>query len=40
AAGRAGGGAVALADGRFVDAPIVARARRVLALAHRLAEQD
>ncbi|MEV0587505.1 CoA ester lyase [Nonomuraea sp. NPDC050310] len=29
----AGRGAVALADGRFVDAPVVARARRVLDLA-------
>ncbi|MGW2159037.1 HpcH/HpaI aldolase/citrate lyase family protein [Nonomuraea sp. NPDC001699] len=36
AAERAGAGAVALPDGRFVDAPIVARARRVLDLALRL----
>ncbi|MEV0234406.1 CoA ester lyase [Nonomuraea sp. NPDC050786] len=36
---RSGAGAVALPDGRFVDAPIVARARRTLALAHRLAER-
>ncbi|NRQ39719.1 CoA ester lyase [Nonomuraea sp. NN258] len=35
---RAGAGAVALPDGRFVDAPIVTRARRTLALANRLAE--
>ncbi|MET7465728.1 aldolase/citrate lyase family protein [Nonomuraea sp. NPDC005501] len=34
---REGLGAVALPDGRFVDAPIVARARRTLALARRLA---
>ncbi|WP_211267159.1 HpcH/HpaI aldolase/citrate lyase family protein [Nonomuraea candida] len=34
---RAGVGAVALPDGRFVDAPIVARARRTVALAERLA---
>jgi citrate lyase subunit beta/citryl-CoA lyase len=34
---RSGTGAVALPDGRFVDAPIVTRARRTLALAHRLA---
>ncbi|MFI6736505.1 HpcH/HpaI aldolase/citrate lyase family protein [Nonomuraea sp. NPDC050451] len=34
---RAGLGAVALPDGRFVDAPIVARARRTVALARRLA---
>lgn len=40
AAERAGAGAVALPDGRFVDAPVVARARRVLALARRLAEGD
>ncbi|MEV0146863.1 MULTISPECIES: CoA ester lyase [unclassified Nonomuraea] len=33
---REGLGAVALPDGRFVDAPIVARARRTLALARRL----
>ncbi|WP_308126021.1 HpcH/HpaI aldolase/citrate lyase family protein [Nonomuraea ceibae] len=32
----AGAGAVALPDGRFVDAPIVARARRTLELAARL----
>jgi citrate lyase subunit beta/citryl-CoA lyase len=37
---RAGTGAVALPDGRFVDAPIVARARRTLALAERLAPED
>ncbi|MEU7860865.1 CoA ester lyase [Nonomuraea sp. NPDC049141] len=37
---RAGAGAVALPDGRFVDAPIVARARRTLALAERLAPED
>ncbi|MFG3438153.1 HpcH/HpaI aldolase/citrate lyase family protein [Nonomuraea sp. NPDC047897] len=34
---RDGTGAVALPDGRFVDAPIVARARRTLALAAHLA---
>ncbi|GAA2275146.1 CoA ester lyase [Nonomuraea roseoviolacea subsp. roseoviolacea] len=34
---REGLGAVALPDGRFVDAPIVARARRTLALARHLA---
>ncbi|MGW0803922.1 HpcH/HpaI aldolase/citrate lyase family protein [Nonomuraea sp. NPDC002799] len=34
---RSGIGAVALPDGRFADAPIVARARRTLALAKRLA---
>ncbi|MEO3870931.1 CoA ester lyase [Nonomuraea sp. B12E4] len=34
---RTGIGAVALPDGRFVDAPIVARARRTLALARQLA---
>ncbi|WP_101789410.1 HpcH/HpaI aldolase/citrate lyase family protein [Nonomuraea indica] len=34
---RDGVGAVALPDGRFVDAPVVARARRTLALADRLA---
>ncbi|WP_187414155.1 HpcH/HpaI aldolase/citrate lyase family protein [Nonomuraea sp. PA05] len=34
---RAGVGAVALPDGRFVDAPIVVRARRTVELAHRLA---
>ncbi|MBN6057721.1 CoA ester lyase [Nonomuraea sp. RK-328] len=33
---REGVGAVALPDGRFVDAPIVARARRTLALARHL----
>lgn len=33
---RDGVGAVALPDGRFVDAPVVARARRTLALAARL----
>lgn len=33
----AGIGAVALPDGRFVDAPIVTRARRTLSLARRLA---
>ncbi|SDK64074.1 HpcH/HpaI aldolase/citrate lyase family protein [Nonomuraea jiangxiensis] len=37
AAERAGAGAVALPDGRFVDAPVVARARRTVELAHRLA---
>ncbi|TDD04175.1 CoA ester lyase [Nonomuraea deserti] len=31
-------GAIALPDGRFVDAPIVARARRTVALARRLAD--
>ncbi|MEU6713487.1 CoA ester lyase [Nonomuraea sp. NPDC046802] len=36
---QAGLGAVALPDGRFVDAPIVARARRTVALAQRLADQ-
>ncbi|MEU8245667.1 CoA ester lyase [Nonomuraea sp. NPDC048916] len=36
AAERDGRGAVALPDGRFVDAPIVARARRTVALAERL----
>ncbi|KAB8195264.1 CoA ester lyase [Nonomuraea phyllanthi] len=35
---RSGTGAVALPDGRFVDAPIVARARRTLTLAERLAD--
>ncbi|SEH01869.1 citrate lyase subunit beta / citryl-CoA lyase [Nonomuraea solani] len=35
---RAGVGAVALPDGRFVDAPIVARARRTVDLARRLAD--
>ncbi|MFG1699931.1 HpcH/HpaI aldolase/citrate lyase family protein [Nonomuraea sp. NPDC049309] len=35
---QAGLGAVALPDGRFVDAPVVARARRTLALARHLAE--
>ncbi|MEV4110893.1 CoA ester lyase [Nonomuraea sp. NPDC049695] len=35
---RSGAGAVALPDGRFVDAPIVARARHTLALAHRLTD--
>lgn len=35
---QAGVGAVALPDGRFVDAPIVTRARRTVALAHRLAD--
>ncbi|NJP97926.1 CoA ester lyase [Nonomuraea sp. FMUSA5-5] len=35
---RAGVGAVALPDGRFVDAPIVARARRTVELARRLAD--
>ncbi|MGP4101532.1 HpcH/HpaI aldolase/citrate lyase family protein [Nonomuraea sp. KM90] len=34
----AGIGAVALPDGRFVDAPIVARARRTVDLARRLAD--
>ncbi|MEU6788986.1 CoA ester lyase [Nonomuraea angiospora] len=37
---RAGLGAVALPDGRFVDAPIVARARRTVALASRLAASE
>ncbi|MFI7229127.1 HpcH/HpaI aldolase/citrate lyase family protein [Nonomuraea angiospora] len=37
---RAGLGAVALPDGRFVDAPIVARARRTVTLARRLAEPE
>ena len=32
-AGVDGVGALVLPDGRFVDAPVVARARRVLALA-------
>ncbi|MFG1703176.1 HpcH/HpaI aldolase/citrate lyase family protein [Nonomuraea sp. M3C6] len=36
---RSGAGAVALPDGRFVDAPIVARARRTVALARQLADQ-
>ncbi|MGW2219795.1 HpcH/HpaI aldolase/citrate lyase family protein [Nonomuraea sp. NPDC001684] len=36
----AGAGAVALPDGRFVDAPVLARARRVLDLARRLAPAD
>ncbi|MGR6917407.1 HpcH/HpaI aldolase/citrate lyase family protein [[Actinomadura] parvosata] len=35
---QAGVGAVALPDGRFVDAPIVARARRTVELARRLAD--
>jgi citrate lyase subunit beta/citryl-CoA lyase len=35
---RSGIGAIALPDGRFVDAPIVARARRTVALARRLAD--
>jgi citrate lyase subunit beta/citryl-CoA lyase len=35
---RDGLGAIALPDGRFVDAPIVARARRTLALAEQLAQ--
>ncbi|MFC4010494.1 HpcH/HpaI aldolase/citrate lyase family protein [Nonomuraea purpurea] len=39
AAEQAGLGAVALPDGRFVDAPIVARARRTVALARRLADR-
>jgi citrate lyase subunit beta / citryl-CoA lyase len=34
----AGIGAIALPDGRFADAPIVARARRTLALARQLAD--
>lgn len=38
AAGQTGAGAFALPDGRFVDAPILARARKVLALADELAE--
>ncbi|HLU70767.1 MAG TPA: CoA ester lyase [Nonomuraea sp.] len=37
AAETAGGGALALPDGAFVDAPIVARARRTLTLAAQLA---
>ncbi|MDP4507900.1 HpcH/HpaI aldolase/citrate lyase family protein [Nonomuraea turcica] len=37
---RAGIGAVALPDGRFADAPIVARARRTVALARRLADEE
>ncbi|RVX42015.1 citrate lyase subunit beta/citryl-CoA lyase [Nonomuraea polychroma] len=36
---RAGLGAVALPDGRFADAPIVARARRTVALARQLADE-
>ncbi|MEU4516172.1 aldolase/citrate lyase family protein [Nonomuraea wenchangensis] len=39
AAGRAGLGAVALPDGRFVDAPVLARARRTVALARHLAAE-
>ncbi|GAA3676077.1 CoA ester lyase [Nonomuraea antimicrobica] len=35
---RAGRGAVALPDGRFVDAPVVARAHRTLALSHHLTD--
>ncbi|MFB9473791.1 HpcH/HpaI aldolase/citrate lyase family protein [Nonomuraea salmonea] len=35
---RDGAGAIALPDGRFVDAPIVTRARRTLALARHLAD--
>ncbi|WP_344475175.1 CoA ester lyase [Nonomuraea monospora] len=35
---QAGVGAVALPDGRFVDAPIVVRARRTVDLAHRLTD--
>ena len=35
----AGAGALALPDGRFVDAPIVARARRTLTLYTRLADR-
>ncbi|MFI7702477.1 HpcH/HpaI aldolase/citrate lyase family protein [Nonomuraea sp. NPDC049480] len=35
---QAGIGALALPDGRFVDAPIIARARRTLALAEHLAD--
>ncbi|MGW4797984.1 aldolase/citrate lyase family protein, partial [Nonomuraea sp. NPDC004297] len=35
---RAGVGAVALPDGRFVDVPVVARARRTVDLARRLAD--
>jgi citrate lyase subunit beta/citryl-CoA lyase len=38
AAETAGAGAFALPDGTFVDAPIVARARRTLTLFARLAE--
>ncbi|MEV0347403.1 CoA ester lyase [Nonomuraea sp. NPDC050680] len=37
---RTGTGAVALPDGRFVDAPIVAKARRTLDLAERLAPEN
>ncbi|MGP3957692.1 HpcH/HpaI aldolase/citrate lyase family protein [Nonomuraea sp. 3N208] len=37
---RSGIGAVALPDGRFADAPIVARARRTVALARRLADEE
>ncbi|MEU0569182.1 CoA ester lyase [Nonomuraea sp. NPDC005983] len=37
---QAGLGAIALPDGRFVDAPVVARARRTAALAERLASRD
>ncbi|MGI5289695.1 HpcH/HpaI aldolase/citrate lyase family protein [Nonomuraea polychroma] len=36
---RAGLGAVALPDGRFADAPIVARARRTVALARQLGDE-
>ncbi|WP_336206565.1 HpcH/HpaI aldolase/citrate lyase family protein [Nonomuraea sp. LPB2021202275-12-8] len=39
AAEAAGAGALALPDGTFVDAPIVARARRTLALSERLADR-
>jgi citrate lyase subunit beta/citryl-CoA lyase len=38
AADRAGTGALALTDGRFIDAPIIAKARHTLALAVRLAD--
>ncbi|MGP3919809.1 HpcH/HpaI aldolase/citrate lyase family protein [Nonomuraea sp. 10N515B] len=37
---RSGIGAVALPDGRFADAPIVARARRTVALNRQLADDD
>ena len=35
-----GGGAIALADGRFVDAPVVVSALRTLALAESLGERE
>jgi citrate lyase subunit beta/citryl-CoA lyase len=41
AAGQArGGGAIALADGRFIDAPVVAAAQRTLALAESVADRE